>query len=322
MVVVWRITQACNLSCPFCSYDRTRAIPRTEADLATVLNFGAVLAAFQRETGRRVLVSWIGGEPFLWRHLRAATAHLVGSCGLAVSVTTNGTALQSPELREFAGDHFAELTLSVDAPDARHDALRGWPGGFAALERVIVALVRRRRERGRGPKLRLNTVLMRATIGAYEELCRRAADWGVDELTFNALGGRDRPEFYPEHRLRPEDIATLAGRLPALRRELAAAGVNLVGGESYLTRLRASAAGEPRPIADCRPGESFLFVDEAGRAGPCNFTAAQVGVPLDELGAVDAVLALPGRLAAARSRCRPQACEDCHSTQVWAKFQP
>jgi len=322
MIVVWRITQACNLSCPFCSYDRTRRISRAEADLATVQAFGAVLGEFQRETGRRVLVSWLGGEPLRWRHFRAATAHLVESCGLAVSVTTNGTALESAELRDFVSDHLAELTVSVDAPGPLHDALRGWPGGFATLERVVTALVSRRRERGRGPKLRINTVLMRATIGGYDELCRRAAEWGVDELTFNPLGGRDRPEFFPEHGLRPADVAAFAARLPSLRSELAAAGVNLVGGENYLARMKASAAGEARPVADCGPGESFFFVDEAGRVGPCHFTAAQVGVPLGELGSVDALRALPGRLAAARTRCRPAACEDCHSTHVWAKFQP
>lgn len=321
MIVVWRITQACNLSCPFCSYDRTRPGPRAEAELATVQAFGAVLAEFQRETGRRVLVSWLGGEPLRWRHFRAATVHLVEACGLAVSVTTNGTALQSPELRAFVGDHLAELTVSVDAVGPQHDALRGWPGGFAALVQAITALVRQRRERGRGPKLRINTVLMRATIGGYDALCRQAAEWGVDELTFNALGGRDRPEFFPEHGLRPADIADFAARLPSLRRELAAAGVNLVGGETYLARMHASAAGEARAVADCRPGEDFLFVDEAGRAGPCHFTAPQIGVPLTELGTVDALRALPAQLAAARARCRPAACEDCHSTQVWAKFQ-
>src|SRR5262245_1052614 len=144
MIVVWRITQRCNLSCPFCCYDRTLRRQRTEADLDSVLNFGAALAEFQHDTGDRVLVSWLGGEPFLWRHLREATVRLTQEFGLSVSATTNGTTLGSPEVRSLVGDNFAELTVSVDAPGAAHDALRGWPGGFAALERAVTGLARRK----------------------------------------------------------------------------------------------------------------------------------------------------------------------------------
>lgn len=219
------------------------------------------------------------------------------------------------------GDHLAEITISVDAPGPQHDALRGWPGGFDLLDVAITEIVRRKRALWRGPKVRINTVLMRQNIGAFEELCRHAARWGVDEITFNQLGGRDRPEFYPDHRLRPEDVSAFAEQLPVIRAQLARAGVTLVGGESYLNRMRASAAGEKRLVRDCHPGESFLFIDEDGRAAPCNFTASQIGVPLSEVGATDALQLLPARLAEARERCRPSACEDCHSTQVWAKFR-
>ena len=34
MIVVWRVTSRCNLSCPFCSFDRTRGGGRQEAELA------------------------------------------------------------------------------------------------------------------------------------------------------------------------------------------------------------------------------------------------------------------------------------------------
>ena len=320
MIVVWRITQRCNLSCPFCSYDRTRNLPRVEADLATVLSFGAVLAAYQRETDDRVLVSWIGGEPLFWRHWQEATRQLVREGGLRVSATTNGTTLGASDVRAFVIEHFAELTVSVDASGSQHDALRGWPGGFEALARTVPELAHMKRERGRGPLLRVNTVLMRDNLAGFEDLCRRVAEWGVQEISFNQLGGRDRPEFFPAHRLRPEDVAEFSERLPALRASLAKGGVRLMGGDGYLERMRASAAGETRAVHDCRPGMSFLFVDEQGRTAPCNYTTEQVGVPLDELGTTAAIQALPARLAAARRRCRPAACEDCHSTQVWEKF--
>ncbi len=320
MIVVWRVTSRCNLSCPFCSYDRTLGGARREAELAEVLTFAAVLAEHQRETGDRVLVSWIGGEPLLWRHFRPATVALTGELGLRVSATTNGTTLGADDVQDFVSEHLAELTISLDAAGSQHDALRGWPGGFAQLSRTVPKLARRKRERGTGPLLRINTVLMRENLAGFEDLCRCVADWGVNEISFNQLGGRDRPEFFPEHRLMPADVEGLAERLPSLRTSLAERGVTLKGGSGYVARMRASAAGLALPVAECRPGEQFVFVDEAGRAAPCNYTASEIGVPLGEMTDAGTWRSLPARLREARARCRPAACEDCHSTQVWEKF--
>lgn len=322
MIVVWRVTQRCNLSCPFCSYDRTLRTPRHDVELATVLAFGAVLSAYQKSAHDDVLVSWIGGEPFLWRHLPEASVRLREDYGLRLSSTTNGTTLASEATKQLIIDHFAELTVSLDAPGVAHDALRGWSGGFAALARTIPELVRAKRIRGRGPLLRINTVLMRDNLAGFADLCLTVADWGVNEITFNQLGGRDRPEFFPDHRLREEDVAELMEFFPSLRAKLALRGVRLNGGRGYLERMRASAAGKTLVVEDCRPGQRFLFVDERGLAAPCNHTSHQIGVPLHELGTVEALQALPDRLAVARAACRPGACEDCPSTQVWEKFSP
>src|SRR5688572_19047034 len=66
MIVVWRVTERCNLSCAFCAYDRRVRRPRQDADPASILAFGAVLADYQHRTGDSVLVSWLGGEPLIW----------------------------------------------------------------------------------------------------------------------------------------------------------------------------------------------------------------------------------------------------------------
>ena len=54
MIVVWRITQRCNLSCPFCAYDRDSSWPRREADASVIRLFGGVLAEYQRARMRRL----------------------------------------------------------------------------------------------------------------------------------------------------------------------------------------------------------------------------------------------------------------------------
>jgi MoaA/NifB/PqqE/SkfB family radical SAM enzyme len=85
MIVVWRVTQRCNLSCPFCAYDRSSSWPRRDADAAVVRRFGGVLAEYQRSTGDRVLVSWMGGEPFLFPPLSELSVWFTKELGLSVS---------------------------------------------------------------------------------------------------------------------------------------------------------------------------------------------------------------------------------------------
>jgi MoaA/NifB/PqqE/SkfB family radical SAM enzyme len=319
MIIVWRLTTRCNLSCPFCAYDRMRPFARSDAAPADLRDFCRALADYQRTHADPVLVSWLGGEPFLYpgfASLAAATTAL----GLRVSATTNGTALHSAAVRHLILDHFAELTVSLDAPGALHDTLRGWPGAFAALRRDVTALAAARVSLGRTLKLRVNTVLLRATIDALPALAREVADWGVDELTFNLLGGRDRPEYFAAHRPLPGQVAALAAALPALRAELAPRGLTLAGGPAYLRRLHAAATDQVVPVTDCAPGERFLFVDENGVVSPCSFTSDELGVPAADLRDAAGIAALPARFAAARFAHAPAACADCPSTQVSGKF--
>jgi len=320
MIVVWRVTQKCNLSCPFCGYDRRVIRPRKEADPEIIRRFGVVLAGYQRSSGDSVLVSWIGGEPLLWRPLSDLTVFFTAELGLRVSTTTNGTTLGSPAVREHVLDHYTELTVSVDAIGEGHDELRGWPGGYQALRESVSWLAAAKRSRERGPRLRANVVLMRQTIAGFEELCRELAGWGIDEITFNQLGGRDRPDFFPAHRLLPEQVEWLAREVPAIRTRLGESGVQLKGGEGYLRRILASSRDERIPVEDCRPGERFLFINEEDVAAPCDFTTSSYGIPLAELGCLDALRRLPVRLAQRRCERPVAACADCHSTQVFDKF--
>ena len=320
MIVIWRITRRCNLSCPFCAFDRRVVQSRPDADPEVIRRFGVALADFQPTTGERVLVSWMGGEPFLFPSLNSLTVFFTGELGLQVSATTNGTALCSATAREHVLAHFAELTFSVDGIGSAHDELRGQPGNFAALREAAVWIAGTKRRQSHGPRLRANIVLMRQTLSRFEELCLELAGWGIEEITFNQLGGRDRPEFFPAHRLLPEQAARFRHELPRLREQLAGRGVRLNGSGTYLERIQASACDEAIPVTDCHPGEQSLFVNEDGLASPCSFTTQDYGIPLAGLDSAGALRELPGRFARARRERRLAVCEDCQSTQVFEKF--
>jgi len=320
MVIVWRVTESCNLSCAFCGYARDLPRRRRNADPQAIRNFGALLAEYQRATDDPVLVSWLGGEPLLWQPLKDLTRLFHSKYGLRVSTTTNGTSLGSAEMRAHLLEHYAEVTVSVDAVGSLHDDLRGWAGGFDRLERYVTALSREKRLANRGPKLKANVVLMRETLAGFEQLCIRLAAWGIEEITYNQLGGNDRPEFYPAHRLTPEQADWLVAELPRLRERLEGFGVRLRGTDAYARRIQATACGALLPIENCHPGQTFLFIDEKGRVAPCSFSALDYGIPMQEVSSVRALRELPLRFSDMRGQRRLLACQDCHSTQVFEKF--
>lgn len=316
MIVVWRVTTHCNLGCAYCAYDRSLPLERAEVGANSVIRLARLLSDYQSQTGDAVMISWLGGEPLLWKPLASVSEVLSSELGLQLSATTNGTALKSTALRSMITDHFAELTISVDGPPDFHDRSRKWPGGFEHLRAAVKQLRTDTRDRERRLRLRVNTVLMAQNIHLFGELCEQLISWGIDEITFNQLGGNDRPEFHREHRLRPADVEALAAMLPRLRDRLWAHGIRLGGGSQYLHRFRASASGERLRIDSCNPGKQFLFVDERGRVAPCSFTLTDNGVPVEELRSIDDLLALQSHYEQRRSRW----CDDCPSTQVFEKF--
>ncbi|HEY0686879.1 MAG TPA: radical SAM protein [Steroidobacter sp.] len=320
MIVVWRVTTRCNLGCGYCAYDRELPLSRTEIDAATVLRFAGVLSKYRTLTGNAVMISWLGGEPLLWKPLASLSKVLTEELRLQLSATTNGTALKSAPMRALIAGHFTELTVSVDGPSSFHDQIRKWPGGFEQLRAGVAQLRADAQHREQRLRLRINTVLMEQNIHLFSELCEQLLSWDIDEITFNQLGGNDRPDFHREHRLQPAHVEALAIMLPVLRERLRVRGIRLNGGVQYLQRFRASASGEQLRIASCSPGKNFLFIDEHGRAAPCSFTTPDYAVRLDELRSVDDLLALNQRYEQAVAQRRSRWCDDCPSTQVFEKF--
>jgi MoaA/NifB/PqqE/SkfB family radical SAM enzyme len=318
LVVVWRITETCDLACPFCAYDRRLRRPRAAADPDQVLAFGALLGDYAAASSRDVLVSWLGGEPLRWPPLLDISRAFKRDFGLRLSATTNGATLNSASVRRRIVEDFDELIISVDGVGAAHDELRGAAGLFAQLRENVISL--HKLKLGRGPLLRVNTVLMRDNIRAFEDLCRVVAEWGVDELTFNALGGRDRPEFYPDHSLRPADVVWFREALPGIRERMARRGLRILGSERYLDRLVSWAHNLQSPISDCQPGQQFLFVDERGHIAPCSFTVGGYAIHLSEMRTADDLRRLPARLAGRQRAEMLAPCCDCPSTQVFGKF--
>jgi MoaA/NifB/PqqE/SkfB family radical SAM enzyme len=283
----------------------------------SLLRFANALSEFQRSSGRTVMVSLLGGEPLQWSPWQAVASRL-HRLGLRVSITTNGLALEDPRIAQRAMEWIDEITFSVDGQRHDHDTLRAQPGLHHRLEQVIRRLAARRV--GRKPLLRVNSVLTRHNIGNFEAFAHLMADWGVDQLTFNQLGGNDRPSFYPENRLLEPQVQRFRESFPRWQFDLGQRGLELCGSDGYLHRIECTARNEAVAIEDCQPGTRFLFVDEFGLASPCSFTYDSLGISIDELNSAAAIESLTERWHQQRKANRPKVCDDCHATHVHAKF--
>ncbi|MEL6347171.1 MAG: radical SAM protein [Myxococcota bacterium] len=149
-----KLVDGCNLRCFMCSYWKRRR----DNELTTVEVEG-ILDDLQGLGCRKLHLT--GGELYLRRdtnHLiRYATAR-----GMRVNLTTNGTLLDKPRLKELLRIPARSVTVSLDAPEPRaHDALRGRPGAWKKSTKTLDRLLDKR---GSKTKIRLNTVVSRRNL--------------------------------------------------------------------------------------------------------------------------------------------------------------
>ncbi len=292
-------------------------------DWPLLQRIGIWLEQIKRKTERKLLVSWLGGEPFQWPTWLQASKFFAEQLELSLSVTTNGLALEKEPIRNSAVSLFKQITISVDGLACYHDHLRQADGMFDRM-RTIVAKINETAGRDH-LLLRANTILTRDNIESFGEFCNAMANWGFDELTFNPLGGNDRPEFYPENRLKPDQIQRFCDRLESIRDASREQGMVIRGSKWYLQRMLATARRQPIAIAECNPGGDFLFIDEHGRLSPCSFTVEHFSQPMNrplqiaEHSSVELASIVHHFKAVRRERC-PSACSDCHANHVYAKF--
>lgn len=320
LVVVWRVYEPCNLGCQFCGYSREITRKRHVVSPEIILKFGKVLSNFQQKTGQQVLVSWLGGEPLLWKELSAISNVYHNEFGIQLGVTTNGTILDREHVRRLLTDLYSLVTVSIDGFGSFHDVQRGETGLFDKLKRYVTLLIQETAARNSPLRVRVNTILMRKNIHAFEAFCMEIASWGIQELTFNQLGGIDRPEFYPDNHLLPEQASWLAREMPGIQRNALTAGLKIFGSRQYLERITATSQGAALSIDNCNPGKHFLFINEENQVSPCNFTTEGYGIPLSQLADVPALIHIAERFRYRQVYERAAACNNCMSTQVFEKF--
>jgi len=124
MIISWNTTNACNLNCPHCYRDASKALP----DELTTSEAKAMLQ--QISEARFMIMIFSGGEPLLRDDIFELVEHARG-LGLRPVFGTNGTLLNRETVKRLKESGAAAMGISLDSTDAeKHDRFRGVPGGF------------------------------------------------------------------------------------------------------------------------------------------------------------------------------------------------
>jgi MoaA/NifB/PqqE/SkfB family radical SAM enzyme len=166
MLVIWEVTQACDLACVHC-----RASAQSERhphELTTAQGFR--LLDEIRSFGEPLMV-FTGGDPLKRPDLYDLIRYSVG-LGLRTNVTPSATPLLTAEaIQGFKDAGVTRMAISLDGPDAAtHDEVRGIPGTF---DRALAALCQ---ARDIGLDTQLQTTVTRRNMARLMEVAEIARE--------------------------------------------------------------------------------------------------------------------------------------------------
>lgn len=276
MLVIWEVTQACDLACVHC---RASAQPgRHPGELTTEQGFR--LLEEIRSFGEPLMV-FTGGDPLKRPDLYQLIEHSV-RLGLRTNVTPSATPLLTAEAVDgFKSAGVSRMAISVDGPDAAtHDEFRGIPGTF---DRAMFAL---RHAREIGLDTQFQTTVTRRNMHRLAEVADivkevRSKMWSLFFLivTGRALQGDDLEaaeyekvfEFmYELSKTAPFGVKTTEAM--HYRRYVA----QRIKAEHGVTENE-NAKGMAWRTAGVSDGKGFVFVSHTGEIFPSGFLPVSGG---------------------------------------------
>ncbi|WP_226022628.1 TIGR04053 family radical SAM/SPASM domain-containing protein [Halomicrobium salinisoli] len=272
-VLIWEVTQACELACEHCRADAQPA--RHPDELSTAEGKALLDRAADFGDGQLVVLS--GGDPMKRPDLVELVDHGTDA-GLSMTLTPSGTdGLTGDAIDDLADAGLRRMALSLDGSTAeRHDAFRGEDGSFEATLRAA------EQAKEAGLPLQINTTVCAQTVDDLPAIADRVADlravlWSVFFLVPVGRGAvldpisPDRAEdvmdwLHEVREERPFGIKTTEAphfRRVGLQRRRGEAGDGDAGG----TKRRAGIVA----------GDGFAFVSHTGEVYPSGFLPKPAG---------------------------------------------
>ncbi|EMS77234.1 radical SAM protein [Desulfotignum phosphitoxidans] len=131
IVVIWNLTNRCNLSCPHCYTHATSKKLSNELDTRQCKS---VIDDLARQNVMVLILS--GGEPVLRPDLYELAAYARDK-KILCALSTNGTLINDLHLRKILKSGIGYVGISIDGIGRNHDEFRGKQGAYAASLNAI-----------------------------------------------------------------------------------------------------------------------------------------------------------------------------------------
>jgi MoaA/NifB/PqqE/SkfB family radical SAM enzyme len=278
-------TWKCTAKCNFCEYGVENENP---VDVNELKSYSDIISFLNP-----ISVGYVGGEPLLRQDLEKLITEAKATNVPFVFVTTNGSLLTLERYRSLSKAGLDKINISLDFPDARHDAAREIPGLF---ENIIGFLEEASAEKG--AKIGLNTIYMKENMNDIGKIIRIAAQYN---LAYRIQPYVPRTDSNQHLLIRGEALRNLRKIRAEYGDKIASSSMYLDNVEKYL---------KEGFIGKCGGGRSFLWVLPDGKFTACNLhkdwvVGGQEALDLDTMKA---------RLEAVRSRYSANNCQVCYSS--------
>jgi uncharacterized protein len=277
------ITEACNLSCPYCYVHKQ---PATMSAHVGELAVDRLVETAMRHGYSALKLKYAGGEPTLaFPSVQAIHAYAAQSCaevGLALEevILTNGVGV-TDEMLDCLAREGMRLMVSLDGGPEAHDRVRGKRGG-ASTYASVSGTVERAIERGLRPSISITlTELSLDGVGeAVAFALQRQLPFNLNfyrECSSTGLGAGTSPLTpRPERLLETmKGVFELIGRYPAYPLALGA----------ILDRTRLDVPHHHT----CSAGRDYLVVDSQGRVSACQMLMDVPWTDLEEEDPLDTI---------------------------------
>jgi sulfatase maturation enzyme AslB (radical SAM superfamily) len=173
-VHIWR-EAPCNARCIMCNYGFTEpeALRKLWKSPFTDDLMPRALNEIHELCGRGTLVSYMGGEPTICRHI-TEWIELAGRLGLDFRFTTNGYIMNEDMARRFVAAGLFNIGISLESLDsAINETIRPYPGGTAKTLRCINLLLQERTRQRKYISLNIKTVLTDINLESFLDIAKR-----------------------------------------------------------------------------------------------------------------------------------------------------
>jgi radical SAM protein with 4Fe4S-binding SPASM domain len=268
--IQWHLTERCNLRCRHCYQDRQVPPEMSPGELFREIDGAAgMFEAWESEQNVRVVPSihFTGGEPLLYPGFLDAVRYARES-GFGVAVMTNGCLVTDDDARRFRDSGVFEVQVSLEGPEALHDAIRGRGSFKAALKGV-------ERLRRAGNKVSANVTLSRLNSPFVGETVKIARDSGFAGIGFSRLVPCGSGENMLAHLLSPEETRRIYENIHSLD----GPDFEVVSGDPLAVTLKEGVqpAGCELTLSGCSAGFSGVTICCDGTVMPCRRIGLSVG---------------------------------------------